>query len=83
MLIWRLRIPRADEERSHHSEIVCHVQKRDATYRLMMRLNGVLVVDETYESIFAAARRAEQLRQQVRPPAPPSGSRAPCSDRTL
>ena len=75
MLIWRLRIPRADDRSALPTEIVCHVQKRDAAYRLMMRSNGVLVVDETHESIFAAARRAEQLRQQVRPPAASSGSR--------
>src|SRR5688500_4331049 len=77
MLIWRLRIPREDGETSPHTEVVCHVQKRDAGYRLIMRSDGALVVDETHESIFAAARRAEQLRQQARPPAPPSGSRAP------
>jgi hypothetical protein len=74
MLIWRLRIPRPDEEASH-TEVVCHVQKRDAAYRLMMRRDGALEVDEAYESIFAAARRAEQLRQQSRPPVPGSGIR--------
>jgi hypothetical protein len=77
MLIWRLRIPRADDGSALHTEVVCHVQKRDAAYRLMMRSNGVLVVDERHESIFAAARRAEQLRQEVRPPAPLAGSRVP------
>src|SRR5688572_698431 len=57
MLIWRLRIPREDGETSPHIEVVCHVQKRDAAYRLIMRSDGALVVDETHESIFAAARR--------------------------
>jgi hypothetical protein len=75
MLIWRLRIPCADDHSAGHKEVVCHVQKRDAAYRLMMRLDRTLVVDEMYDSIFAAARRAEQLRQEARPPGSPSTTR--------
>ena len=88
MLIWRLRIPRNTQEHKtdkkipSHTEIVCRVQKRDAVYRLLMRSDGAIVVDETFDSIFTAARRAEELRQQARPaaPLPPGGTPSVASD---
>ena len=82
MLIWRLRIPRnqehkTDKKTASHTEVVCRVQKRDAVYRLMMRSDGAIVVDETFDSIFTAARRAEELRQQARPTASPAPGDTP------
>jgi hypothetical protein len=68
MLIWRLVVAKDDIKSSSQIDMACHVQKRNGMYRLMMRINGLLVVDETHPSIFPVACRAEQLRQEARPP---------------
>jgi hypothetical protein len=62
MLLWRMKFTRCEGD-AHGVE--CHLIRRDMEYRLSVRTDKAVVVQEVHRTMVTAAERAEELRRQA------------------
>ncbi len=61
MLLWRMKFAAGGGAHS----VECHLIRRDMEYRLSVRTDKAVVVQEIHRTMVTAAERAEELRRQA------------------